>query len=57
LLLVALAVQFTPESVDVYICPPRTLATNFVPSLEDATAFQARFVSLAVQFTPESVDV
>jgi len=46
---VALAVQFTPESVDVYICPPLTQATNLVPSLEDATPLQLRLESLAVQ--------
>tara|TARA_R110000868_G_C10783315_1_gene755688 strand:- start:601 stop:888 length:288 start_codon:yes stop_codon:yes gene_type:complete len=46
-----------PDAVEVYIWPAVTVATNFVPSADEATPNQSRLLSLAVHVTPESVEV
>ena len=60
------SVHVSPELVDVQMFAPKTPATSFVPSLDDAMPLQARFVgpdspaacvSLSVHVAPESVDV
>jgi len=57
LLLLSLAVQFTPESKDTYSFPPEVQASKMEPSDEEEPPHQLRLLSLAVQFAPESVDV
>ena len=57
--LVALvAVQFTPELLEVIIAPSTGAATNFLPSAEEATALQGRDgAPVSAQDNPESVEV
>lgn len=57
LLLLSLAVQFTPESRETYSFPPEAQAKRMVPSADDDPPHQLRLLSLAVQFAPESVEV
>jgi len=50
-------VQFSPESVEVWIVAPIGAAMSLLPSAEDATEFQILLVSRAVHVAPESVEV
>ena len=50
-------VHVAPESVDVQMFPPETVAASLVPSLDDVMNLQFCGPSLDVHVSPESVDV
>jgi hypothetical protein len=55
-LLESLATQVAPESAEVYIWPPPTVAASLVPSAEEVTDTHNLFDSRGVQVAPESVE-
>ena len=53
----ALDVHVSPESVDVQMYPPKTVAASLVPSLDVVIPLQFCVLALDVHVSPESVDV
>ena len=54
------SIQVAPESVEVQMFPPKTVAASLVPSLEDVMSYQSFVLPTevsSVQVAPESVEV